>query len=388
MVKTKVKILFLIASFCLASQMGKAQDISILDTLQKHQVEEDELYKNGLFRTQLIRKNGKYFPEDNNVFFTALIAYSLQELIPYFNAKDKQKAENIILKAKQAYPFYSNRNGGVTYNFYQTNPEMPFPAAPLFSNNLLPDDLDDTAIIYLSLLDEFDLFNHLFKLINEQSLKHQHVKSTLKQYQNSKAYRTWFANKMKQDLDICVISNVMLLGAKLERKPDSIAKASLSFINSVIQEELHDTKPHLVSPHYQSTTVILYHLARLLEAGYYQEISQLREIIIDDLYFQLKIAESSVDQIILLTSLIRLNEQIAFEIDLEDFENDIKTYAWFKGNPFTGSALFWKKLTGKNRLLQYKHRSIPYYWMLLLELKTMSKASFTQSDDGIKLVNN
>jgi hypothetical protein len=58
------------------------------------------------------------------------------------------------------------------------------------------------------------------------------------------------------------------------------------------------------------------------------------------------------------------------------------------GNPFTGSALFWKKLTGKNRLLQYKHRSIPYYWMLLLELKTMSKASFTQSDDGIKLVNN
>jgi len=365
-----------------------AQHISILDTLQKHQVEEDELYKSGLFRTQLIRKNGKYLPEDNNVFFTALIVYTLQSLANDLNSEEKKRAQRIISKAKEAYPYYSNRNDELTYNFYQTKPEMPFPAAPLFSNNLLPDDLDDTALIYLSLLNEFDQFNKLFLLINEQSTRHPSVKSTYKQYRESKAYRTWFADKMKQDLDICVIANVLLLGAKLEREPDSITRASLNFINSAVRQNLHDNKPHLISPHYQRTTIILYHLARLLETGFYNELNQLRELLIDDIYFQLKTAETTIDQVILLTSLVRLEEQVTFEIDQAAFENDMKTYAWFMGNPFTGSALFWKKLLGKNRLFQYKHRSIPYYWMLLLELKTISKANFIQSDNGIKLVGN
>ncbi|MCH5683259.1 hypothetical protein LWM68_02585 [Niabella sp. W65] len=56
-------------------------------------------------------------------------------------------------KAIANYYRYQNKDGRPVYNFWQTNPSRHFPNSRYFSRRkkyIIPDDLDDTAILYLS----------------------------------------------------------------------------------------------------------------------------------------------------------------------------------------------------------------------------------------------
>jgi hypothetical protein len=66
------------------------------------------------------------YQPDNTVFYTAIIAFALRNMIPYLNEDDKEIAQNIVTKIQKIYPFYRNKHGYPYYGFWATDdPIMP-----------------------------------------------------------------------------------------------------------------------------------------------------------------------------------------------------------------------------------------------------------------------
>src|SRR6476660_1304619 len=57
------------------------------------------------------------YQPDNNIFFTAITAFTLRNMLPYLNYSDKTAVEKIILNAAAAYPYYKDQYGDPYYNF-------------------------------------------------------------------------------------------------------------------------------------------------------------------------------------------------------------------------------------------------------------------------------
>ncbi len=188
---------------------AKAQNNFALNRISELQVlQEDDFYNKGLFPTQRVKGNYKGTVEDNSIFFTGLILYTLKSIQDSMSINNQKLVDTIFNYSFENFKYYKNRNGGNTYNFYQVRPvENPFPNAkflPNSSRRQLADDLDDTSIIYLANEDSNDSINYV---IRNKMIEHSTLKiytSTFRQYRKSNVYKTWFAEKMKQDIDICV----------------------------------------------------------------------------------------------------------------------------------------------------------------------------------------
>lgn len=360
-----------------------AQDISIMSRIEALQCQHDSFYHAGQFPSQRLSAGERKTVEDNNIFFTALINYTLQKIKDSLSENDQMRADSILFKSKETYKYYRSRNGDITCNFYQIHPECPFPNTRLISKVKkfrLPDDLDDTSIIYLSLQTSDSLNEALRQKINCQSGSSKKIRSTFKKYRSSKAYRTWFAQRMKQDLDVCVMANVLLFVFEKKLELDSVATQTIDLLKRIIHEDEHLKHEHLVSTHYQSSSIILYHLARLIQRADHPELNKLRKCIIEDLYDLLEQTDNHMEQVILLTSLHRLNEQTGFSLNLDDIRRDMNSFFWFKANPFCGSSVVVKRLVGQSNFLHFKYKCEAYYWSLVLELQHISGAVFSQAD--------
>ena len=371
------RILEVVICLLITIQVGYSQDQVIIERIVSLQVQEDNFYRRGLFTSQISRKKGKKYVEDDNIFFTGLINYTLQSIKDSRPIDEQGYIDNVYRNSKPTFDFYSNRNNDVTYNFYQVHPEKPFPNIKLLSKwkrFRLADDLDDTSIIYL-VKESSDSLNRLVKdRMIEQSFKKKKVKSTFKAYRKSKAYRTWFADKMKQDFDICVMSNALLFVFEKKLELDTIDLATIRLIRTMIEEGRHLKKEHLIAPHYQSSAIILYHVARLIDTANHPELNVLREKVIADIENGLLSAENTMEKTILLTSLYRLNKPHDFEISMDELSGDMANFHWFKANLAGGYRLWFRKLVGQSRWFNLSYRSEAYYWSLVLELQTLSGA--------------
>ena len=115
--------------------------------------------------------NRKYFPEgifesyrsneflhyrrpDTNVFFTAITVFTLNNIKEFLSPESQLLVEKIAKKATESYHLFKNKNGLNTYNFFQTNPSKHFPHGNIlnrFNHFKIPDDIDDTAMICMTL---------------------------------------------------------------------------------------------------------------------------------------------------------------------------------------------------------------------------------------------
>ena len=102
-----------------------------------------------------VRKNDfwAYKRADDNVFGLASTLFLLKQNTRFFNKEQtlvfKEIEKNILSK----FHLYQNKDGRETYNFYRTKPSRHFPNGIFmsrFDHFRLPDDIDDTALVYLS----------------------------------------------------------------------------------------------------------------------------------------------------------------------------------------------------------------------------------------------
>ena len=391
MSKNRNKILslrtFLIIIFFLFQGTVFSQDIHILQRIDSLQSRGTAFYTRGLFPNQISFENSKRIHEDNTIFYTAETIYTLHTLRKGFGKAGKSIIDSITARTKHLYAHYRNRHGRPTYNFYQTHPDNPFPGLKFWKGMdwlRLPDDLDDVSFIYLNKHTSDSLNAAVKKLMEIQTRSPKKVRSTFRKYQYRKAYRTWFAYRMKQDLDICVISNVLLFVYKKHLPLDSTDFRSIDLIKQMVND--NDVMKHgnIVSAHYQKSSVILYHLARLISKANNPELNSLIPKIITDLKTELKTSTNPMDRITLISSLYRLHHPVDFDFTYGNILKGMNSFYWFKGNPFWGSRIVVKRIVGRKGWLNFKYKCNAFYWSLVLELQQLSGAKIHSNGDFLQ----
>src|ERR1051325_7449517 len=117
------KIFCLISFFKCNVASPQRKDAALIDSLIKDiasmQVKKDGEFYTGMFPS--FRECGgaphNYQP-DNNIFFTAIAAFTLRNFLPYLHGDNKKTVEEIISNASTAYPYYKDQYGYPYYNFW------------------------------------------------------------------------------------------------------------------------------------------------------------------------------------------------------------------------------------------------------------------------------
>jgi hypothetical protein len=135
------------------------------------------------------------------------------------------------------------------------------------------------------------------------------IRNTYRSYSDIKAYSTWFGKKMPVDFDVCVLSNILNFVQRYKLPWQAGDSASLQLIEKVISERRYMEQATYVSPHYQLSSVILYHLSRLMSVRPIPELEKYRGQLIQDTEDLLAGNRHFMEQVILQTALLRWGVQ-------------------------------------------------------------------------------
>ena len=336
-------------------------------------------YREGVFPSQRKYSLSKTVREDDNCFFTALIAFTLLRLKKNLSPEESAIIGSVKHEAQKAFQYYRNAKA-YTYNFWRTEKNAHFPNSKLFSKYdyfRLADDTDCTALIYLATnVSDYDAIYLKSKLLYHAKTLAGISNNTLRHYRRLKLYSTWFGKNIPAEPDLCVISNLLYLIFEKKLLLNEYDIDCIKFICSVIRQDEHKTEPFRVAPYYPKTSIILYHVARLLTITSHPVLLELREKLRKDIFQQLLEKIHPMEKIFLNTSLVWLGETGS----IENLEMPANTdFPWFiagmltsVNNPVTRAlaplplfhiefyceaymkTLFFEYLTEKNKLPKEK----------------------------------
>lgn len=225
-------------------------------------------WPDGLFPNYRMHKVFGYSRPDNSIFYSASISFILNDISEFLPESLQKKIKTISSRVVENYKDYKSITNEPVYNFYPTNPSKHFANGLLFrhfKHFQLPHDADDSALIYLtngsSKADNLWLQN---KLKEHSNLWTKKIANTFSQFKNLKAYSTWFGKKMPIEFDIVVLCNILYSQLAINLKLDEQGLASWEYIKQAILLDLYIKKPFEVSHNYAKTSVIAYHVAKLI----------------------------------------------------------------------------------------------------------------------------
>lgn len=307
-------ILFVDAG-CLPAQNDSALISNLLTDIEALQIKQDGEFYTGMFPAY---RECAGFPHnyqpDNNIFYTAITAFTLRKLTHYLSDGDKAKAIRIVKNAEAAYPHYRNPNGKPYYSFWPVNaPILPHAFfINRFSGMLAQgDDADDSVMILLA-SDNNESDNAALKerLIQVSNLKKRRINSTFKKYRDIPAYSTYLGEKMHPDFDLAVQCNVLYFNFEKKLPMVKEDSATIYLLTEILKNREYMKRPVYISPSYVKPATLIYHLARLIDAFDMDELQLYRKQLIDDANKLLAQATNIMDRIILRTALIRLGAEV------------------------------------------------------------------------------
>jgi hypothetical protein len=355
-----------------------ANDSLLIPNLLQRIIDKQQLETNffveGSFKSYRQYNLSENLQPDNNIFFTALIAYTLQQLQAYLTNNEKIVVDTIISRAKTAFSFYKNKKRD-TYNFWRTDvADNFFPnddVLPLFKSKLkLPDDLDDTSII-LACLNSEDTSSKKAKAFMQQFANKQYntVKNTFDEYKNVDAYSTWYGIKMPVDFDFGVHCNILCFTHKYNLSYNKNDSATLQLLLDMIDKNYHLTHAQYISPYYSTTPILLYHIARLMQSKKIEELEIRKEKIVNDIVQAFKQVENEMEKIMLQTCLLKLKSNVQLiDYNIGNIDNFYTTdFTYYTGFLFAHLNNHIKKIANNTSALQFKWYSSAYNDCLLLE---------------------
>lgn len=341
--------------------------------------ENNKIYPEGIFPSQRQLAIG-ISREDDNSFFTALIVFTLQLLKKYLSKEEITIVEVIKARAQKAFPLYASKKVEYAYNFWRTEKNAHFPNGKLFSkfaHFALADDADCTALIYLARGYSGEEIIHLReKLVYHSGLPVKVSNNTLPQYRNLKLYSTWFGKYIPIETDVCVTANLLYLLFESKTVLNEYDADSIKFICSVINNNEHKTQPFRVAPYYPKTSVIIYHVARLLTVAQHPELQNLKAKVKADILEKLSGKNHPMEKIILNTSLMWLGETKNIE-ELE-MPADIN-FPWFVAGMLTSINNPLAKRLAPSPLFHIQFYCEAYMKTLFLEYKILKDNRIMQS---------
>lgn len=274
----------------------------------------------------------RYRRADPNLFFTAITAFTLQRLRPLLSAAEWAVAESIIDAAVATYSAFRNKDGLPTYNFYMTNPSRHFPNGWLMHrlrHFKLPDDIDDTAMVYLTTQPPpADLAFLTAKLAQHANRTSLTIRNTYPDYRDLRAYSTWFGQHMPIEFDACALANMLYCVYEYGLPLDVHAQDSLTLLADLVRTDRYRTDPFRCAPNYARSSLIAYHLARLIAAHDPAPLRPVRAQLTGDTEALFRQATTGMERVVLGTSLRRLGVA-APAVELSGTAAEFGTFSFF-----------------------------------------------------------
>lgn len=325
--------------------MPKTRVDFILQRIAELQCNKGGIFPIGTFPSYRSNTNWAYKRADSNIFATASTLFILKNIQPVLNESQSRLIEKMCKNAADSFELYRNKGGGETYNFWQTKPSKHFPNGyflQFFKHFKLPDDIDDTALMYLlqnrGKVDVIALRN---KVEN-----HSQVFVKDQEY----AYNTWFGEKMPLENDVCALCNLLYLildkGLELNEKDHS----TIEFIAESIKSEKYISQPFQIARHYASSPIIVYHYARLmgkfkllaLENQKVGLLAQMRRLFDQEKNMMLKL--------LLHSALLKLGDKVNFDAPFNELmESEFYPFIGAPFAPYSNKVL--KMISGQSCLI-------------------------------------
>lgn len=249
-------------------------------------------FPDGIFESYRSNKYLYYRRPDTNVFFTAITIFTLNNIKEFLSSESQLLIEQITKKAVHSYSLFKNKDGLNTYNFFQTNPSQHFPHGNIlhrFNHFKIPDDIDDTAMIYMTLPHTKEETKWLQnKLISHSNGHKNQIKNTFSAYRNLKAYSTWFGKNMYIEFDACALSNMLYCLLSFGLALDEYGQDSVKYIQQTILSNQYINQPFRVAHQYARTPLIMYHIMRLMNKFHIPALEICREKLETDILHYLK----------------------------------------------------------------------------------------------------
>lgn len=347
------------------------QRMKLLNLIADLQTKNDASGLNGAFPSYRKYFYSSHLKQEDNVFFTALILFNIGQF------KDKMMPEEFTLfnKCKSRAIIYmdrfKNQNNHLTYNFWPRNPPQIFPNGGwlnLFNKQFaLADDIDDASISVLAIGVNDSIAMAMQSKFDHYSVgKIKRNRSFYRQFKNRPVYSTWLGHKMPKDVDMSVLSNVLLMHTLAKIPLNATDSASFDLIVDLIKANKHLNDPKYVSQHYANTATILYHVARLMYFTDYPALLALRPILIDQASTLLKSSKYPLEQLLLQNSLLRLGvkpEPLSFDstsLSINNYPYFVANIASVLNNPF-------KRIVNQSNIVRFDYYSYAFNLSLMYE---------------------
>ncbi|GGD63684.1 hypothetical protein GCM10011514_29630 [Emticicia aquatilis] len=290
--------------------LSHAENIdALIERIALCQSRGDAFFPIGIFPSYRHNKYLFYRRPDTNIFYTATIVFILNQVKGKVSAKSQTIIEHITARAIKNYPDFQNKDGLKTYNFWKTKPSKHFPNGSIFKHFdhfRIPDDIDDTALVYLTL--PYSTEDTLW--LKEKVKQHTHPPAPKGELNESQmgVYSTWFGKNMPIEHDVCALCNLMYLFEKHQLPHNEYDETVFAFLGEVILEEKYITDAFEVAHNYATTPLIIYHYARLLGDFEIPQLEVCREKLINKIKQLLDNELDTMNRVILETSLMKLDK--------------------------------------------------------------------------------
>ena len=372
----------LLSSF--SQQYNADSVISILiNDIEKEQIKNKGEFYPGMFYSF---RGTSAFPHnyqpDNNIFFTAIGNFTLKNLKSEIDERHRASIDTILNRSSKSFHYFQQKDGLPFYNFWPRGGKiMPhsFIAQHLTKQFSISEDADDSIMILMSLENNDSVNTVVKKRLIEVSNKGnagKRIFSTYERFRDYKAYTTYLGYNMQSDFDFSVQCNLMYFHFKSGIPFGEQDSATLQLVAEMTKQRLYMKQPTFISPYYGKSSLILYHLTRLISAFHPEILEAYKPTIIEDLKTLLGKAKTPIEKIILKTSLIRMGEQTEMPTQREIQEIrliDQRKFSFFQARPAYWCRPWLKRILLHAEFVNYNFFSPTYDKILLLENLALSK---------------
>lgn len=375
---------FLLVSLVLLQVAAIAQHDSLvhhfLKRIEDQQKKSGEFFIDKIFPSYI--SNSETFSKrkkDNNIFYNGLIIYTLEKAKTHIVGTDRRLVEKIINDARKPFPKFQNQRRP-TYNFWRTDSAYAFPYTwwikLLNQNAAPPDDMDDSVFGEFAIDEGHEYARQLHFLmqryVNVDTIK---FKSIEKKYKHIRFYSTWFGKNFPVVLDVSVLCNILAFVQEDNLKWTRVDSASLHLIREAIDNNDIVDRPLSVSPYYGKTSIILYHLARLMAVNPIPELEEIKPKLQELALHQFHKTHHFLEKIILASALMKWG-YTAPEIELSSVhhlekETEHSNFPFFIGNIPSYFAAGKREFLTKNKIGLFYHYCPAFNDALLIEYLTL-----------------
>ncbi len=310
--------------------------------------------------------------QEDNVFFTSLVLFNIGQFSSQMHPEELAMLEKVKSNALVYIDRFKNHNNHLTYNFWPRNPPQIFPNGGwlnlLNKKAALADDIDDGAITLLALGSNDSLARLMQSRIGAFRVGLiKPNRSFYKVYKDRPVYSTWLGTKMPKDVDLSVLTNVLLMHTKAKIPLNATDSASLDLIVDLVKANKHLTDPTYVSQHYANSATILYHVARLAYYSNYPALLALKPVLLEQAIELSRQARFPLEQLLLNTSILRLGGKIDFPFEVNEASLRVNNYPYFVANIASVLINPFKRVVNRSNIVRFDYYSYAFNLSLIYE---------------------